>query len=460
MKLRLQLFLGFALIIAITLTVVALFANRAAANEIKYFVNKGGAYGVVDLVTALEDYYKQNGSWEGADQVFRTQGHSPMGQGMGKGRQDNFVPSKGSSMRLVDVQGVLLYDPSNVEQAGTMLTSEELTGAIPLSHNNDVVGYLLPAAGVAIPDEGFETTLLERLKDALLNAALIAGGISLVLAVLLAYIMLRPVRQLTVASVRLAKGDLSQRVSVRGNDELATLGRTFNHMAASLEEAENKRRAMTADIAHELRTPLAVQRASLEALLDGVYPLSTENLESVAQQNVLITHLVDDLRTLALVDAGELTLECVPGDITSIVKHVMTSFQPQAAKKNIEIIPHLPEKSPLLNIDPLRIQQVLNNLMQNAIRHTPTGGRIHLLVVFDNNTATLSVRDTGGGIPEDALPHVFERFYRADKGRSRADGGTGLGLAIARKLTELHEGRLRARNHPEGGAEFILELPI
>jgi signal transduction histidine kinase len=231
-------------------------------------------------------------------------------------------------------------------------------------------------------------------------------------------------------------------------------------MAASLEEAENKRRAMTADIAHELRTPLAVQRASLEALLDGVYPLSTENLESVAQQNVLITHLVDDLRTLALVDAGELTLECVPGDITSIVKHVMTSFQPQAAKKNIEIIPHLPEKSPLLNIDPLRIQQVLNNLMQNAIRHTPTGGRIHLLVVFDNNTATLSVRDTGGGIPEDALPHVFERFYRADKGRSRADGGTGLGLAIARKLTELHEGRLRARNHPEGGAEFILELPI
>jgi two-component system sensor histidine kinase BaeS len=286
--------------------------------------------------------------------------------------------------------------------------------------------------------------------------------------------LMRPVRELTLAARRLGERDLSQRVRVSGKDELAELALTFNRMADSLQQAQENRRALTADIAHELRTPLAVQRANLEALQDGVYPLTPENLAPVLEQNLLLTRLVDDLRTLALADAGQLTLERTPTDLVALVERMVERFQPQAAPRSIALRLDAPSATsteyPLLTVDPQRVEQILSNLLSNALRYTPDGGQIAIGFVLtgglsgvrtsgsSKSSVQISVRDSGPGIPPEALPHVFERFYRVDRSRSRAEGGSGLGLAIARQLAEAHGGTLTAANHPQGGAVFTLSL--
>ena len=262
----------------------------------------------------------------------------------------------------------------------------------------------------------------------------------------------------------MASGDLSQRVAVQGKDELGVLGTAFNQMANSLQKAAENRRAMTADIAHELRTPLAVQRANLEALQDGIYPLTAENLESILEQNQMLTRLVDDLRTLALADAGELRLELIRTDLPRLVQRNVDRFESQAAAQQVRLRGELPDGCPAVLMDALRIEQVLGNLISNALRHTPPGGTVNVRVGCQGgrsaNLVTLEVQDSGEGIPAEALDHLFERFYRADTSRSRAAGGTGLGLAIARQLVEAHGGRLEAANHPQGGAVFTLSLPV
>jgi signal transduction histidine kinase len=221
---------------------------------------------------------------------------------------------------------------------------------------------------------------------------------------------------------------------------------------------------MTADIAHELRNPLAVQRANLEALQDGVYPLKSENLAPVLEQNQLLTRLVEDLHTLALAESGQIRLECTPSNFPALVKRVAERFDPQAGAQDIHIQFTAAKNLPPVELDPGRIEQILNNLIANALRHTQPGGRIELSVGLRSSQsgkgeAVLTVRDTGPGIPAEALPHIFERFYRADRSRSRAEGGTGLGLAIARQLAEAHGGSLAASNHPQGGAIFTLVIP-
>jgi len=239
------------------------------------------------------------------------------------------------------------------------------------------------------------------------------------------------------------------------------LGQTFNNMADSLQQSEASRRAMTADIAHELRTPLAVQRANLEALQDGVYPLTVQNLDPVVEQNHLLTHLVEDLRTLALADAGQIELERTPSNLFSLVTRVVEKFQPQASTQQVNLVLSPPaETLPPISIDPIRIEQLLINLISNALRYTPPGGRIDVAFSSLPNASRLTVHDSGSGIPEDSLPFIFERFYRADKSRSRSEGGSGLGLAIARNLARAHGGELTAANHPSGGAVFTLVLPF
>ena len=239
-----------------------------------------------------------------------------------------------------------------------------------------------------------QTFLVGRLTRAAVSAGIIAGGLSLLLALLLSYNLMRPVRELTQAARRLGERDLSQRVRVRGKDELAELASTFNRMADSLEQAEDSRRALTADIAHELRTPLAVQRANLEAMQDGVYPLSPDNLAAVLEQNLLLTRLVDDLRTLALADAGQLTLERTMTDLPDLLDRVVERFQSQAATRQISL--RLEPESKVaqyqISVDPQRIEQILANLLSNALRHTPDSGQITVRIA----SMSAAVGETSG----------------------------------------------------------------
>jgi two-component system sensor histidine kinase BaeS len=469
--LRTRLILSFILIVLLSVSLVVIIARQGASSEVQAFMFRGGmnSGAINQMVTALEDYYGSHQSWQGVESLFSSSPGRGPGAGMGAGRGQGagnagaagMGQGQGPRLRMADAQGKVLVDTSGT--GGGVLSQSEIANSIALKNDGRTVGYLLPAgaANFSLLDERF---LVNRLSQAALTAGLIAGGISLLVALFLAYRLTKPVHALTQAARRLASGDLSQRVVVRGKDELGLLGTTFNQMANSLQKAAESRRAMTADIAHELRTPLAVQRANLEALQDGIYPLTAENLESILEQNQMLTRLVDDLRMLALVDAGELRLERTPTDFPALVQRSIDRFTSQAVAHQATLQCNLPDGCPTLLLDPLRIEQVLGNLISNALRHTPPGGNIQVRVYCQGGASArlvqLEVRDSGEGIPAEALDHLFERFYRADPSRNRAAGGTGLGLAIDRQLAEAHGGKLEAANHAQGGAVFTLSLPV
>ncbi len=446
---RLKLFLSFTLIVLVSVSLVAVIARRGAVNEVRTFMFRGGMYGLSDLATGLENYYASNGSWNGVQSIFN---NARRGAG-GMGGMMN------QTLILANPSGTVIAD-TQLAGIGSQLSPSQVDSSIPLEANGKTVGYLYAEGGLNLVAAN-QQQVLNRVNRGILLAGVISGALGLIVSLALAYTLLRPVRALTFAAQKLAEGDLSHRVDVNGTDELATLGHTFNQMADSLQQAEESRRAMTADIAHELRTPLAVQRANLEALQDGVYPLTTENLAPVIEQNHLLTHLVEDLRTLAMADAGQIELERVPTDFPALVDRVVERFQPQAAGGQVRLTT-LPPTFAYKQImaDPVRLEQILTNLLSNALRYTPPGGQVELSFDSTSTTMQLRVHDSGPGIPEESLPYIFGRFYRVDKSRSRAEGGSGLGLAIARQLARAHGGDLTVANHPAGGAVFTLILPL
>jgi len=465
---------SFALIILIALGTVALVARYTTQQEVETFLTHGGQIGLENLAASLEDYYADNGSWVGADEVTTGTGaNATSGIGRGQGQRSG-VGETGANANaagpaatsananehvVTDPSGTVALSPDETE-IGTQLSENILAQSIALKVDGEVVGYLVPEGGIVDLPDDFDELLIERVNNASLLAAGISGGIAILLALILSSLILRPVHGLTKAANQMAEGDLSQRVKVRGGGELASLGTSFNQMAESLEGAEDRRQSMTADIAHELRNPLAIQRAHLEALQDGVYPLTLENLTQIGEQNQQLTRLVNDLRTLALVDAGELSLNMRNVDLNAICADLAARFQPQAdAKKVLVESVCAPDRISAVG-DRERLQQVLDNLMQNALRYTPEDGRIEVSLRRQGDSAIFAVHNNGPSIPDDVLEHLFERFYRGDKARDRASGGTGLGLAIARKLAEAHGGALIGENHPAGGVVFKLVLPL
>jgi len=455
---RIRLILSFVLVALISIISVVLFTRLKAASEVRAFMFRGSMTGVDDLVNNLEAYYQTYQSWQGVASLFAGFGR---GQGQGHG-MGNMTGMMNQRLRLADDQGFVLFDTNGVEATG-MLSEDERQASILLRANGQIVGYLLPQGGMGF-NRNDELFLMDRLNQAALTAIIIGVGLSLALALLLADRLLRPVQELTVAAEKMASGDLSQRVPLRGKDELTVLGQTFNRMAGSLEQARESRQAMTADIAHELRNPLAVQRAHLEALQDGIYLPTVENLQPILDQNLMLTHLVEDLRTLALADSGQLNLERTYTDFPELVNRVVERSKPQATSHDVTIqivaSPETTSPPSRVFIDPLRVDQILSNLLSNALRYTPQGSKIDLGLSFSKEIVQVTIHDDGPGIPPEALPYIFERFYRADHARSRLEGGSGLGLAIARHLAEAHGGMLSAANHPQGGAIFTLTLPV
>ncbi len=462
---RLRLILSFVLIVLVSVTSVVLIARSSTTTEVRSFMFHGGMTGADTLVQVLQNYYQSHGSWEDVANQLDFPG-AGRGRGFGNsGMMNGMGGMMGQRLRLADAAGIILLDTQYQVPAGK-LSNAEINNALPIEVDGQVVGYLLAEGGVGA-NQVAERFLLNRLSTAAITAGLIAVGLALLLAIILTYSLMRPVRDLTRAARRLGAGDLTQRVQVKGNDELAVLGSAFNRMADSLQQAQESRRSMTADIAHELRNPLAVQRANLEAMQDGVFPLTPQALDPVLEQNLLLTRLVDDLRTLALAETGQLKLERQPADLAGLVERLVERFKPQAAQRQVTLCleNHLSSAagtngSVLVDLDPIRVEQILNNLLSNALRFTPPAGEIVIGLARTASQVQVSVRDSGPGIPEEALPHVFERFYRADRSRSRSEGGTGLGLAIALHLAEAHGGALVAANHPQGGAVFTLSLPL
>ena len=303
---------------------------------------------------------------------------------------------------------------------------------------------------------------LDRLVTFLLSIALVGGGIGIVFGVFMSRTLSAPLSRLAEGARAIGGRDLSQRVEVRGSEEMKEVALAFNEMAGNLEEAELLRRNLLADVAHELRTPLTVLQGNLRAMLDGVYELDEAEVARLYEQTRLLHRLVNDLHELAQAEAKQLPLNLQAADLSQLARSAEDTFAPVAEANGIKLHTNLATALPPVMVDTARLMQVVQNLLNNALRHTPAGGRIILQTEGSSNSVRLSITDSGEGIPPEHLPHIFDRFYRTDPARSRDKGGAGLGLAIARAIVEAHDGQITATSTGVAGegSSFTIRLPI
>jgi signal transduction histidine kinase len=442
-SLNLKLTLAFLVVGIAGAVFVAAFVGRLTRREFDQFVVDRYQY---EILSEAGDYYGSTGSWEGFQASLR-QRRGPGGSGR------NMPP-----ITLEDANGLVVFSNVAGYRTGQRVPTDDNRTALPVEVDGDVVGYIRfvefsgPGDDRATPEEKF----LAGVDRAILWSAVAAAGLALVLGAILARTISRPVQELTTATKVLAGGDLGHQVPVRTKDEIGALAHSFNQMSADLARSNQLRRQMTADIAHDLRTPLSVILGYSEALTDGKLPGTPETYEAMHRQAQQLNRLIEDLRTLSLADAGQLSLVRRPVEPRGLLEHTALAYLPAAEARNITLTVESADTPPIL-VDPDRILQVLGNLVSNALRHTPDDGSIFLSAAQESDRVMLRVRDTGPGIPAEDLPHIFERFYRGDKARS-SDDASGLGLAIARSLVAAHDGRITAEN-AAGGAQFTISLP-
>jgi signal transduction histidine kinase len=311
------------------------------------------------------------------------------------------------------------------------------------------------------------TIVLHELSGS--TMVLIFAGTFLVIMILGAILFIaRQVKQITAPIVEVmsaadsvAKGDFSIRISGDYSGEFKALADSFNKMVAELEDADEQRRKLTADVAHELRTPLHILQGNLEGMQDGVYPLDESQLRLLLDETKTLSHLVDDLQILTLAENQQLALTYEDIDLDELLSDVVVQFSSQAESLGIETFYLPPSEKICLYADRSRLNQVLDNLFANALRHTPSGGKIKVLSWKRKNEAVIQVIDTGNGIPEEDLPHIFDRFWKGDPARSRHKGtGSGLGLSIAKGIIDMHHGSIHAKSEVGKGTVFTIKLPL
>jgi signal transduction histidine kinase len=301
----------------------------------------------------------------------------------------------------------------------------------------------------------------QEMRAAFSTFLVISSGISLILGIWFSRGLTAPLAELEAAAGAIEAQDLSYRVPVHGSRELQAVATAFNQMAEQLEQAETLRRNLLADVAHELRGPLHLLQGNLQAMLDDVYPLNKNEIARLFDQTCHLTRLVDDLHELAQAEAHRVSLYKQPIDPAALVKETADFFRPELETHDIALRVELLGALPTVEIDAARIRQVVHNLLSNALRHTPPGGKITVTVERHLETLEIRVRDSGEGIEAHHLPYVFDRFYRTDSGRSREKGGVGLGLAIVKAIVEAHEGQVTVTSSGIGkGSTFTVTLPL
>ena len=439
-SLRFRLLLMMVIVIVVAVGTVALFASRTTTTEFRRYMEHGGVLRHRRFEAMLLMYYDQNQSWDGVQ---------PLVEQIGQISGERIILVDGKKRVVADSGRKLTGQTAGQNWAGP---------AAVILYRGKPVGTLY-ADPFGHREELQRENFLSSVNRSLLLAALIAGLIAVLFTLALSRRIVEPIEALTAAARKMGKGDLTQRVEVRSKDEVGELAQAFNSMADGLARLEQLRRNMVTDVAHELRTPLSNIRGYLEALQDGVVTLSPELIDSVHEEVMLLNRLVDDLQELALADAGQLKLVRRPVALTDLVGQVVSLLQSQATPKGITIKTDLPPDLPTVDADPSRVGQIIRNLLTNALTYTPPGGEITVRARDAGSEIEVSVRDTGTGISPEHLPYVFERFYRADKSRTRTTGGSGLGLAIVKQLVEAHGGRVWVESTVGKGSTFTFTLP-
>jgi len=409
------------------------------------------------LVGTLTEYYQEHGSWSGVTSVFRS-GQEVPPPNWNNPAVSAHLDQRRSFFTLTSANGTIIFGGGQ-ENPGQKVSQSELKIGEPLKVNGQTVGWLIfnPPQGRFNPTTP-EANFLVSVTQATIFSALGASLIALILGGILAYTMTRSLRELTTATQLLAKGKLGHKVKVRSQDELGTLANSFNQMSTEMERSNELRRQMTADIAHDLRTPLSVIMGYTEALSDGKLEGSSEMFAIMHTESQHLGHLIDDLKTLSLADAGELPLTRQPVSPIDLLQRTAAAHQVTAEKQGITIRVVTAADLPDIMIDVERMVQVMGNLISNALRYTSAGGEIVLSAKSQKSEVNIYVSDNGSGIAPEDLPYIFERSFRADKARVQ-NGETGLGLAIAKSLVEAHGGSISVESKLNEGTTFTITVP-
>jgi signal transduction histidine kinase len=441
-RLWFRLSLTFAIIVLVTVGTIYVFVSQRISAEMQNYRTMSAQYRSAQIRGTLYLYYLDKHSWDGVQSTVT-----------------DTARFSGTHIILVAVNGTAVGD-SKGDFLGLNYTNPQET-PIELALGNQVLGRLY-----VIPDPEAEENIAPFLRiSASINRSLLVGGslaiaIALALTLILSRRVTSPIGILAKAARRLGCGDLSQRVQFQGKGEVAELAQAFNTMAGDLEHIEQLRRNMVADVAHELRTPLSNIQGYLEAIRDRVMKPNAATIRSLNEEAALLSQLVNELQELSLAEAGELKLAYRSEDTTRLVRQAVSPWQPKMAAKEISLSLDLPDGLPPVRIDWQRVNQVLHNLLENAVAHTFKGGSINVAATELDGWVEISVADTGEGIPAADLPNIFERFYRVDKSRARVTGGSGLGLTIAKRLIEAHGGRITVESKLGRGTCFSFTIPV
>ena len=444
-SLHFRLIAAFTLVLALALTGISLYVGYTSGQDTERLERDIDDARLARMNLLVTRSYTERSGWEGIQQAI--EGVSSL---------------YGWRIRVIDQNRIVRADSHlDFGHHGELWLNDG--HSFPILSRGVTVGSVFvtsPEAPEVTPEPSV-SLLTTALNRSLLWTGLAAGAAGILLISLLSRRMLAPVRELSSAARLLGQGDTSQRVSPKGRDEVAELGRAFNSMASDLEKAEQQRKVLMADIAHELRTPLTNVQGYLEAIKDGLLQPDGRTIDTVHDQVMQLGRLVEDLRLLALAEAGDLPLHRQPGSLVDVLRRSLDGVKPRADASGVELSLEAPGDLPPVEMDSMRIAQVVGNLLENAINYTPEGGQVTVTAALsETGLARVSVADTGIGIPEEDLPNIFDRFYRVDPSRTRSTGATGLGLTIAKGLVEAHGGAIYAESAPGQGSRFTFDLPL
>ncbi len=471
MKLRARLSIYFFLVIAVVAGATLFFSRRTTESVFRSFVFSGDSEKAKIYATIFGDYYDERKDWRdlqsflselpqlvfsGLDRrIHSAEGSAPPGSYPGA----TISALLADRIAVADDRGIIVADTAG-KLLRTVHPPMHLAHGVPIMVNGERKGTVLVGSMIDSSLTGIDERFLGSITTSLVWAILISACIALLLGLVFSTQVTRPVVALTQAVRRVASGDLSAAVKVGGRDEVSELSVSFNAMTEELKRLEEAKKQIIADSAHELRTPVTLIQGTIEAMIDGVYPLDIPTLQSVHDETMRLSRLIDMLRELEIVESGKLALALEPLDAAEIVQRAVSLFATSAAEKRIALGVESSEPPPRVEADRLRLGEVVYNLISNAIKYTPRGGRVRVGLdrSADGSRVLIHVDDSGSGIPEAERGRIFERFYRMDKSRSSDLGGRGLGLAIANEIVKAHGGSLSVGDSDLGGASFVVSL--
>lgn len=440
-----KLILAFLFVSLISIGTIVVLTRFSANREFNKFISNQYEE---ELVEELERYYAKNTSWDGINEA--DTGHM----------QNQFGPEGDhpSNYCIANLNGLIVRE-SFTHKLGDVIPPDLLKTSLAITVDEKTVGYLLIDKP---PDrrDPMENEFVRRFDSSLLLAAVGTIILAFIFGAVISRTITKPIRELTSATHAMAAGKLGQKVTVHSKDEIGELAQSFNKMNDELAHSFNLRKQMTADIAHELRTPLSLIIGHAEAVSDGVLPPTHENFEIIREEAERLEKLVNDLRTLSLADAGELALDFQLVDINKLLGDIKTHYMVQFNQKRITLDLEPASDILMVNLDPVRFSQVLMNILDNALRYTPEDGHVSISTKQSKQQMEITIQDSGEGVTPEEASHLFDRFYRADESRTRDDGGSGLGLAIAKSIVEMHKGRIWAESEKGKGLRTIIQLPI